>query len=408
MQKAPTILTVIIVTYNHKDSIGKALDSVLDQETTYPYEIWLCDDCSTDGTTTICNNYAKSYPDKIKLFAQPVNTYSDPKKTFHAHIAIKNVETKYYSILEGDDAWCDNHKIQIALDILENNPQYITFTHDTLFNDVEQGTRKSLVHEIYEVEIQNPVTFENALYLHTSSRIYRNVFRFSEDIKIQGDIHLFYIYLNEGPLYYHDKIMSVYNITGKGEWSGLSNTDLRKENAILQYKINKFFNYKYDSYFTSRVVEVKTLQLLKKICGVKAGWEYWYNLILEESDQNINQLKVISELQKNQEEVSALYLSLSKTPPASEELTIEKIEENIRALYQYYLLKDLPKIILLYENTSKINAHLVAAGLFLRSGQYGKAISHLIRIGKMDWLSLFSIRSLKVVGKGLIFHLIQK
>ena len=48
------------------DSIAKALESVLKQETKYPYEIWLCEDCSTDGTLMICNDYAKRYPDKIK------------------------------------------------------------------------------------------------------------------------------------------------------------------------------------------------------------------------------------------------------------------------------------------------------------------------------------------------------
>ena len=140
------LLTVIIFTYNQKDSIAKAVDSVLEQETTYPYEIWLCDDCSTDGTTAICIDYAQRFPDKIKLFTQPVNTYSSSANIAHFEIALKKVNTKYLSILEGDDAWCDSKKIQIALDFLENNPQYITFAHDTLFNDMVNGTKKSLVH----------------------------------------------------------------------------------------------------------------------------------------------------------------------------------------------------------------------------------------------------------------------
>lgn len=399
-----SLLTVVIITYNHKDSISEAVNSVLEQKTSYPYEIWLCDDCSTDGTTTICKDYAKGYPDRIKLFTQPVNTYSN--KIPHFIIALKKVKTKYLSILEGDDAWCDANKIQTALEILESNPQYITFAHDTLFNDIKQGTKKSLVHEIQRAEIQNPVTFENIVYLHTSSRIYRNVFEFPEVRDVYRDLFLFYIFLDKGPLYYHDKIMSIYNITGKGAWSSLSTPEATKANAILQYKINKYFNYKYDAHFTSRVVEVKILQLLKKICGMKSGWEYWYNLILDKSDQNIHQLKMISELQQIQEEASALYLTLSKMPPELEEPTIKKIEENIRVLYEYFLSEDLPKIIQTYEHTSKINSHLVAAGLNLRYGRYREAISHLIRIGKMNPSKLFSIKSFKVLGKGLIFHLI--
>lgn len=396
-------MTVIIFSYNHKTTITEAVNSILEQKTTYSYEIWLCDDCSTDGTTTICIDYAKRYPDKIKLFIQPANTYFN--KITHVEIALKKVTTKYLSVLDPDDAWCDSNKIQTALGFLEKNPQYITFAHDTLFNDLKQGTKKSLVHEINKIKIQNPVTFENVIYLHTSSRIHRNVVRFPEDRDAYKDLFLFYLFLDKGPLYFHDKIMSVYNITGTGAWSSMSTAEIHKENALLQYKINKYFSYKYDAYFTSRVVEVETLQLLKKICGVKLGWEYWYNLIIEESDQNIYQLKVISELQKSQEEVSALYLTLSKTHPASEEQTIEKIEENIRVLYEYFLSKELPNVIRSYENTSKINAHLVAVGLYLRYGRYRKALLHLIRVGKMDPLILFSIRSLKIIVKGLIFHL---
>jgi glycosyltransferase involved in cell wall biosynthesis len=268
------LLTVIIVTYNQEDSIAQAVDSVLEQETTYPYEIWLCDDCSTDGTTAICIEYAKRYPDKIKLFTQPVNTSSN--KVGHFEIALKKVNTKYLSILEGDDVWCDNQKIQIGLKVLENNPQYITFAHDTLFNDVVNGTKKSLIHEIYQTEIQNPVTFKNISYLHISSRIHRNVVRFSEGREAFRDLFLFYIFLDKGPLYYYDKIMSVYNITGKGKWSGMSTVAVNKANALLQYKLNIFFNYKHDLFFTSRITGTKTLVLLKKIFGRNLGWKLWY------------------------------------------------------------------------------------------------------------------------------------
>lgn len=268
------LLTVIIFTYNHEDSIAKAVDSILEQETIYSYEIWLCDDCSTDSTTKTCIDYAERYPDKIKLFTQPVNTYSN--KITHVEITLKKVDTKYLSLLDGDDAWCDNKKIQIALDFLEDNPQYTTFAHDTMLNDIVNRTKKSLVHEVYKTEIQNPLTFENAIYLHTSSRIHRNVFRFSGERDIYTDIFLFYIYLDKGPLYYYDKIMSVYNVTGKGAWSSLSNLDKIKTNTMLQYKLNKFFSYKYDTFFTNKTEKKYILLFLKKMCGRNLGWEIWY------------------------------------------------------------------------------------------------------------------------------------
>lgn len=275
MDNNDIMLTVIIVTYNHEDSIAKALDSVLEQETTYPYEIWLCEDCSTDATLSICKDYAKRYPDKIKLFTQTVNTYSDLHKVFHYVTALKSVKTKYLCMLDGDDAWCDKKKIQIALDILEDKPEYVIFAHDTMYNNRIKNTRKSMVHEIFKTEIQNPVTFETAPFFHTSARIYRNVVKFSKKTNF-GDIYLFYSYLDKGPLYYYDKIMSVYNKTGKGVWSGLPHGDGKKISLLLNGTLNKYFNYKYDLFFTRKVHEkTKTLELFKKIFGMKLGWDFW-------------------------------------------------------------------------------------------------------------------------------------
>ena len=64
------MLTSIIFTYNHDNSIAKCIDSILEQKTTYPYEIHIWDDCSTDKTSEICRKYAAQYPDKIKLTVQ--------------------------------------------------------------------------------------------------------------------------------------------------------------------------------------------------------------------------------------------------------------------------------------------------------------------------------------------------
>ena len=254
------VLTILFVTYNHRNSIEKAMESVLEQSTSYPYEIWLCDDCSTDGTLEICESYAKKHPDRIKLFAQPTNTYSDLSKTFQVDAAVRNVKTKYFCILEGDDAWCDNTKIQIALDVLEENQKYVTFAHDVIYDDIVDGTKKSLVHGIHKAEIHNPMIFENARFLHPSARIYRNIIDFSENTERHHywDIFLFYIYLDKGPLYYHDKIMSIHYLTGKGLWTSLEEAEKRRNEAMGYRKLNKYFNFKYDDFFTRKINELES------------------------------------------------------------------------------------------------------------------------------------------------------
>jgi len=112
-----------------------------------------------------------------------------------------------------------------------------------------------------------------------------------------------------------------------------------------------------------------------------------------------------TELQKSQQNVAVLQSILSRTPLALEELTIDKVEESIQLLDHYYGSAELPEVILQFESIAKVNAHLVAANLYLKQGRYHRGFSHLFQIGRMDPLIFLSIQTLKIIGNGLIFHL---
>ena len=62
------LVSICVQTYNHEKFIGKCLDSILMQETTFPFEILLGEDESIDSTRKICTEYAVNYPNKIRLF----------------------------------------------------------------------------------------------------------------------------------------------------------------------------------------------------------------------------------------------------------------------------------------------------------------------------------------------------
>ena len=48
------MVTVCIVTYNQEKWIRQTLDSVLSQQTEYPFEVIIGEDHGTDGTRAIC------------------------------------------------------------------------------------------------------------------------------------------------------------------------------------------------------------------------------------------------------------------------------------------------------------------------------------------------------------------
>ena len=58
-------ISVIIVTYNQQDLLGRCIDSVLFQNE-HLYEIVICDDHSTDKTWDVIETYQQNHPDLIR------------------------------------------------------------------------------------------------------------------------------------------------------------------------------------------------------------------------------------------------------------------------------------------------------------------------------------------------------
>lgn len=117
-------LSVFVVTYNQERYIHQCLDSVLMQEVSFPYEVIVGDDCSTDGTGAILDEYAAKYP-QIQVYHHEKNKGLLGNWEF----VMNKCQGDYIALLEGDDYWIDPHKLQRQVDWLEAHPDFtLTFT----------------------------------------------------------------------------------------------------------------------------------------------------------------------------------------------------------------------------------------------------------------------------------------
>jgi glycosyltransferase involved in cell wall biosynthesis len=132
---ASPLVSICCITYNHVSYIMEAIDSFLMQETTFPFEILIHDDASTDGTTDIIIDYANKYPDIIRTIIQTENQYSKGGLIYPRFVFPK-ARGKYIALCEGDDYWTDKTKLQKQVNFLENNPDYvITYTDSQPFDE---------------------------------------------------------------------------------------------------------------------------------------------------------------------------------------------------------------------------------------------------------------------------------
>lgn len=115
------VVSISCITYNHENFIRDAIEGFLMQKTTFPVEILIHDDASTDNTASIVREYEEKYPQLIKPIYQTENQYSKKDGTI-GRIQRGRARGKYFATCEGDDYWTDPLKLQKQVEFLEANP----------------------------------------------------------------------------------------------------------------------------------------------------------------------------------------------------------------------------------------------------------------------------------------------
>ena len=117
------LVSVVCTTYNHEKYICQCLDGFVMQKTTFPIEIIVHDDASTDGTVRIVKEYEEKYPNLFNNIYRTENWYSQGKNIWE-YLFTQKARGKYIAICEGDDYWIDPYKLQKQVDFLEGHPEY--------------------------------------------------------------------------------------------------------------------------------------------------------------------------------------------------------------------------------------------------------------------------------------------
>lgn len=119
-------VSALVITYNHERYIGEALDSILLQKTTFPFEIIVSEDCSTDRTVEIVESYRERYPGRIQLIRSEVNLHGNEVVLR----AVRMARGRYVTFLDGDDYWVSPNKLQVQADFMEAHADSAISYHD--------------------------------------------------------------------------------------------------------------------------------------------------------------------------------------------------------------------------------------------------------------------------------------
>ncbi len=214
------LVSICMVTYNHSQWIGQAIEGVLIQKTTFPFELVISDDCSMDNTADIIKRYALDNPSLIR----PRFNNSNKGLGNNFPETLNFCRGKYIAICEGDDFWIDPLKLQIQVDYLEKNPEYVMSSHN--YYELSEPN-KSLDENIkYDFNF----TYGRERYLkdwvtQPVTCVFRNIFRdytFLKKEDIFCDVILFYELLKHGRGFFFKEAMAAFRIHKTALSSGLS------------------------------------------------------------------------------------------------------------------------------------------------------------------------------------------
>lgn len=217
------LVSVVVLAYNAQATISQAIESVLSQETDFPFEILVGDDASTDATPLILQKYAKEYPKKIKYFQNMSNVGT----TENAFNLFKEAKGKYLASCEGDDFWTDVKKLQKQVTFLEENPRFSACAHNAKIIDCYGREHKS--QKLFWIRKKRIFTQRDfkGIFLpeQVGTLVRRNIFSkddknlefYKSAHKFIGDRTVVMLLLLQGPIYSMPDTMSCYRYSKVSE-----------------------------------------------------------------------------------------------------------------------------------------------------------------------------------------------
>ncbi|WP_187775482.1 glycosyltransferase [Flavobacterium johnsoniae] len=263
-------LAIYMITYNHGAFIEETIESLMNQNTSFKYKLFIGEDLSSDNTRAICLKLKEKYPNKIDLFlnTQNLGPNLNAKQIFKACF---ESGAKYIALCEGDDYWTDKLKLQKQVDFLEANPDYVICYHKVkvLRNGILE--EDSITRKAPETTTIKDLAKGN--YLHTCSVVFRNKLfeKFPSYFHKSpiGDYFLHMLNARYGKIKFIDEYMGVYRLHETSVWS--SKTQVKREQIWLKFlkNIRKNFDKEVQNILDDQIKQYKIVRNKRRVARLK-------------------------------------------------------------------------------------------------------------------------------------------
>lgn len=321
MKNNENLVSIQCTVFNQKDHIKKCLDGFVMQKTNFKFEVIVYDDCSTDGTRDIIEEYSNRYPETIKTIFPEHNIAKSEGFYKINQLVYNQMNGKYIAFCEGDDYWTDENKLQIQVDYLENHPELVGCFHKSVRKNIVNPEVKDIyfpqavLKNVKEVYTNKDI--QKKYFIETCSVMYR-FDKYKEDFIstypqkiVNGDTYMLNYFSLHGNIGYIDRLMSVKTMNDFGIWNSQKqstdekNMKYAEEIVRLPIALNnlyKRFNKKclISIEYSFNLIINTAIKLNREDIILKIIFKYWDDYI---NSQNI----YIEELFKSKNKYKKLF-----------------------------------------------------------------------------------------------------
>lgn len=256
------LVSVLMMTRNHEGFLQEAVESVVQQRCDFPIEIIIGEDFSKDDTLGVARQLVARYPECVHLIFADRNVGI----TSNFLRLVVRARGKFIALLEGDDYWTDQYKLQQQVALLDSNKRFSWCAAGT-------ENRKTVL------EPQPYYTLDDMLRrypVHTSTVLFRRVdldryYRFPDIVC--WDSMLFAYLTEKGDCAFFNRSVSYYRRHTGGLWNNAGRMDKVSMSWRCVDAINEYFSGKYREQLADREVWLYEQDI--SLQPMRNFWKYW-------------------------------------------------------------------------------------------------------------------------------------
>lgn len=249
-------VSVCVVTYNQEQYIAECLESLVNQQTNFKFEIIVGEDCSTDNTRSIVKKYVEKYPDLFVplLYEKNIGPVENIKQVY------LKAKGKYIAHLDGDDFALPG-KLQLQYDILEKG--YVVCSHNVCSINA-LGKMDDKFWRFEEGEYDWRFYLKNMPFFAHSSKMFIRDHLISIMSQLENNTYDFELHLESfkyGNIYHISKNLGVYRLD-----VGLMKNDKNILIKMIDTKIRVFeksYVYFDDKVYVKKIYQKEILKMIK-------------------------------------------------------------------------------------------------------------------------------------------------